>query len=500
LHGVCASGMMAMKSAYLQIKVGEKQNAVACASEFPSRLFKSSRFESQDAVYEDGRLPFDTEFLRWMLSDGAGAVLMQDKPPANGLGLKVEWLTLKSLANRYDVCMYAGANKSRLGDLGDGWLDYPDFQQAAQQGAINLKQDIRLLDNIVKVGVENFFELVDEGRFQPNDIDHVLCHYSSHYFLEKITQLLEKSGVMIPREKWFSSLYDKGNTGSSSIYIMLDDLCHSGRLKVGDKILCMVPESGRFIVSFMLLTVESLPNQQAETVPAPKAPALQLNESDALQQRLVRQLARVWVEFESELNRIPLIDKLNRGRFTLDDYKLLLVNQRQQVIEGARWIARAASSLTMEWFPLRSLFISHAGDEHRDYQMLERNYTDIGGVLDDIVSAPKNIGSEALSAWIFHRAEKENPLDLLGAMFIIEGLGSRMANRWGEMIMKQLRLKREQVSFLMYHGENDENHFERLESALKSGLLTAERVADIVKTAKVTARLYRLQLEEIGNY
>ena len=72
LHGVCASGIMAIKSAMLQILSGDKHHAVACASEFPSRLFKSTRFEAQRVVQEEG-LSFDTEFLRWMLSDGAGA-------------------------------------------------------------------------------------------------------------------------------------------------------------------------------------------------------------------------------------------------------------------------------------------------------------------------------------------------------------------------------------------------------------------------------------------
>src|SRR5258708_7004991 len=41
LHGVCASGVMAVKSAMLQILQGDKRHAVVCASEFPSRLFKS---------------------------------------------------------------------------------------------------------------------------------------------------------------------------------------------------------------------------------------------------------------------------------------------------------------------------------------------------------------------------------------------------------------------------------------------------------------------------
>src|SRR5262245_2483422 len=100
---------------------------------------------------------------------------------------------------------------------------------------------------------------------------------------------------------------------------------------------------------------------------------------------------------------------------------------------------------------------------------------------------------------MFHRASQENPFDLLGAMFIIEGLGARMARRWGSRIREQLELDEKQVSFLLYHGANDDNHFSKLDKAIRSGLLTEELANRIVKTAKVTARLYALQLEELGN-
>jgi len=157
---------------------------------------------------------------------------------------------------------------------------------------------------------------------------------------------------------------------------------------------------------------------------------------------------------------------------------LLLLNLRQQVVDGARWIARAASNLDAPGLPLRTLFLQHARDEHRDFELLERDYVSVGGRLEDIRAAEKNLGSEALSAWMFHRAGRENPLDLLGAMFVIEGLGSRLAHRWGTAIREQLGLHDDQVAFLLYHGRNDDSHLGKLEAALGSELVDeAVRVA-----------------------
>ena len=506
LGGVCASGVAALKNAYLQVRVGEKRNAVACASELPSRLFKASRYESY--LRPEETLSFDAEFLRWMLSDGAGAALLQPKPAARGLSLRVDWIDIRSYANENATCMYAGGVKRSDGTMGPGWLDYPTFDAAGDEGALFLRQDVRQLDALVRLGVDGFFRLVDEGRVVPAEIDHVACHYSSQFFRGRIFELMEKAGAPVPPERWFSNLATRGNVGSASVFVLLEELMASGRVLPGQQVFVMIPESGRFTVSYAKLSVVG-------DTPAPRSggrlaaavepvgpvgpPALTPKTSTPQTERLVRQLARVWIDFEARLHRVPIVAKLESGRFSLEDYKLLLLNLRQQVVEGARWIARAASQMDAERFPLRSLFITHAREEHRDFELLERNYVSVGGELAAIRGAEKNVGSEALSAWMFHRASQENPLDLLGAMFIIEGLGSQLAARWGGLIKEQLALTEDQVSFLLYHGGNDEKHLAKLEQALAEGSLDDRLVDRMVKTAKVTARLYLLQLEELGN-
>ena len=185
----------------------------------------------------------------------------------------------------------------------------------------------------------------------------------------------------------------------------------------------------------------------------------------------------VWFEFEDRLQRVPIVAKLYEGRFTLEDYRALLFNLRQQVIDGSRWIARAASSITPEYFPIRSAFIAHTSDEHRDFEMLERNYAAAGGNLDEIRSGRKNIGSEALSSYMLHRASQENPFELIGAMFIVEGFGKRGSRGSGdERIQGQLGLSNDAVSFFLYHSESDVEHFRRLDQAIGAGVLTEKLV------------------------
>lgn len=215
---------------------------------------------------------------------------------------------------------------------------------------------------------------------------------------------------------------------------------------------------------------------------------------------VMRGLMIAWSDFDTAIETVPLIDKLRRGKFREEDYKILLINHRQQVVEGARWIARAASSIDARYTDQRSVFLKHAVAEHQDFRMLEKHYVSMGGTLDDIRSAPKNIGTEALHAFMYHSATQTNPFDLLGAMFIIEGLGQKKAGVWGRKIQEQLQLADEQVSFFIYHAENDEDHMAHFVETLNSGILDEPGMGErIIKTAKIVGRLYRLQLEELGN-
>jgi hypothetical protein len=216
-------------------------------------------------------------------------------------------------------------------------------------------------------------------------------------------------------------------------------------------------------------------------------------------QHTTRDLLQVWLDFESALRKVPVIDRLERGRLRLDDYRRLLVNLRQQVVDGSRWIARAASNFGPEHEALRSMFLRHAVAEHKDYLMLEHDFVACGGDIAEIRGAPKNIGSEAFSAWMFQAASRPAPLALIGAMTIIEGLGARVAGDWALRIQEQLSLPDNAVTFLRHHGQSDPGHLDALAQAIELALGFGAHRAEIVRTARIVARLYRLQLEEIDN-
>lgn len=457
--GVCASSMAAFAGATRAIETGAHDRAVVVGSDFVSRSLRRGKSRSADV-----------EFLRWTLSDGAGAVVLENAPRPDGLSLRIDWFHLVSHAHERPVCMSAGGTPV----AGQTWLDRQEIDPAL----IQLRQDVSLLPDLFRTGVHEFARLIREGKFSPAQVDHLLCHYSAERFRGDIADLLRQADLMVDESKWFTNLHTRGNTGAASIFVMLEEAWHSGRFTEGDRVLLVVPESGRFSFAFAHLTcVTSTPVGNPAT------------------QWTMLELMRVWEDFERQVRRTPIVRRIEAGTTTIEDYRRLLVHLRQQVIEGGRWISRAASNFSLELFEFRSAAIKHAADEHRDYQMLERDFVAAGGSLEQIRGTRKNAGSEALSAFIFQQASQPDPVDLLGAMFLIEGLGNRLALGWARRLQEQLSLRDDQVSFLRYHGAADEEHIGELNHLLT--LINREQGERVVRTGEVVARLYALQLEEV---
>ncbi len=257
--GVCCSGMSALKYGYMAIRSGQVQKAICTGSERSSAMTKSDMFEQEVAHLEELEnnpiIAFDKDFLRWMLSDGAGAVLLENEPNGTGtISLKIEWIEGFSYAYEMEACMYAGGEKMEDGTL-KPWSDY-ESGEWNQKSVFAIKQDVKLLGaNILEKAADSLKKAYAKHNLDPNDIDYFLPHISSYFFKKGFYDEMKKSGIEIPLEKWFLNLEKVGNMGAASIYIMLEELMNSGDLKKGDRILLFVPESSRFSYIHTYLTV-----------------------------------------------------------------------------------------------------------------------------------------------------------------------------------------------------------------------------------------------------
>ncbi len=510
-HGICASGVGAWEAAAASVELGAHAHALVAAAEMPSRLFKRSRYAARGYDAD-----FDAHFLRWMLSDGAGALLLTSQPQAReGIRLRLRFIHQKSFSGDYPVCMQLGLSADRA----RSHLDYDSWHAAESDGALFLRQDIRLLPHLFDVGIHEYAGLARDGWIDPARIDHFLCHYSSEKFAPVVDELMHKAGLEIPREKWFSNLTTRGNTGAASIFVMLDEFVRTHTLQPGQQILCFIPESGRFTVAFALIEVEAADDagdagaSRAVPVASPArtmddeviAPPHDPDNAPEALRHLLAELAAIWHDYRSRAWRTPLVRKLRERRFTRADYLAWMRDWVPQVREGSKWMREGAASARAPYEALAGLIETHASDEQDDYEILFNDYRKSGGEVADLDALRRNPGGEALNSYLHALAARENPLGLLGAIYVIEGTGQRIIPALLPLIKTSLLHGRDPVPadafrFLEYHGANDKHHLLRWLRAIE---IVLQHDADgagaraIIDTARRTAQLYLMQFDHV---
>ncbi len=256
--GVCLTCLQALKISYLSVLAGISSKAVCSTSELASPTLLSKNYEEEyehcAQVGKDPYMAFEKDFLRFMLSDGASAVLLSDQKSETGLSLKIEWIEMTSYANELPTCMFMGAELREDGEL-ISWKQF-ESQELINRSVLTVKQDIRLLKpNIIKYWVDHIEHCLEKYHVNPAEINYVIPHVSSMFFYGKLAEEIDARNIDLGTQKWFTNLTEIGNIASASIFAALDDLCHSESLKVNDKILLLVPESGRFSYGTVLLTV-----------------------------------------------------------------------------------------------------------------------------------------------------------------------------------------------------------------------------------------------------
>lgn len=236
--GICSSGAQALVNAARAVKLGDADAAICVGVEQSSVGLKSKAFRTTydiPAILRDVKTSkwFMSVFLRFMLSDGAGAFLLEQQPREQSLSLKVNWTYSRSFANQAPLCMQL------------------------QSRPIVLRQDITILAKyMVPLSKKVLEDALCEQRETLDNYTVVLPHMSSYYFEPAVKKVIAKLSQNREVPYW-TNLRRAGNTGAASIFIMLDEYLKTQPVAVGDHILLFVPESGQFNYVLISLTVVS---------------------------------------------------------------------------------------------------------------------------------------------------------------------------------------------------------------------------------------------------
>lgn len=234
--GICTSAAAALVAASRAVRTGEHSAAICVGAEHASEVLKSSVIRPVDdrSAQSDVRRSqwFMSVFLRFMLSDGAGAFLMQNEPTKGSLCFQVDWTHSMSFAHEAPLCMKLQNSNSLL------------------------SQDVSILSRYLFPTGRAFVEAaLAKNNESLSAYRMVLPHLSSYFFRRKVERILEElsQDPKLPVPYW-TNLATAGNTGSASIYVMLDHFLREHTLNPGDRLLLFIPESGQFNFVMVSLT------------------------------------------------------------------------------------------------------------------------------------------------------------------------------------------------------------------------------------------------------
>lgn len=237
--GICTASAAALVAAIRSVQLGEHQSALCIGTEHASEVLKSTAIRPVDdrAEHADIRKSqwFMSVFLRFMLSDGAGACLLESEPRSEGLSLRVDWTHSLSFANEAPLCMKLD-NATHL---------------LSQDVSILTRYFYKLAGKFVAAALDQHQERLDSYRM-------VLPHMSSFFFRRKMEKMMQElSGNANRPVPYWTNLAAAGNTGAASIYVMLSQFLKECQLAAGDRLLLFIPESGQFNFVLVSLTAVS---------------------------------------------------------------------------------------------------------------------------------------------------------------------------------------------------------------------------------------------------
>lgn len=261
VSGICCIATHALEAAHLYLSSGRHSNAIVTTGERASAGMQAERYlkeypaRNENTRNSDCYQYFDAEFLRYMLSDGGGALYLTTQPRPDEHALRIDWIESISYSNVLPTCMYAGDIEPDTYSPSGSWITQP-LDIAASSGLLVLRQNTDILRQHAVSQLFSFIEsLVSRDILNFDNVDLIAAHLSSRFFVEEIARRAsELDPIKLPVDKFYTNMKDKGNMGSASPLILLHDVYSKRLLKPGQTGLLICPESGRFSYSICQFT------------------------------------------------------------------------------------------------------------------------------------------------------------------------------------------------------------------------------------------------------
>ncbi len=220
----CSAPYKALRFAASELGLGHCERALICASQYTSFLGRPPWSNPEQMTAHQGA-------LRWIVSDGAGALALERSQ--HGSELRV-WLESAGVDKRPGMELLFGAA-------------CPDFVSGHSRGAQHVVQESRyVLREGFVLAVTAFERMLKSLGTTAEAIDHFIPSVSAVEVAERLQAALQERYGLRP-EAWRMNLTRVGYLGGVTLFSVLDEMVRQGDIKSGDLVCSVAEESSKWM-------------------------------------------------------------------------------------------------------------------------------------------------------------------------------------------------------------------------------------------------------------
>ncbi|MGE5425420.1 MAG: ketoacyl-ACP synthase III family protein [Syntrophothermus sp.] len=238
IHANCTSAYKALLLGYDMIRNGRYKNALVISSGISSSELIAEYYNQQLLTKEE-------VFLRYFLSDGAAALLLQASPEKKN-GLFIENVYMESAG---------GKKPSAMGNKRPAYFMNPkeEFEKGYHHLAQLFQEELRsnFHDEDGSVFLKGLKRMIEKYPFDVKDVSFFQVNFPSKHITELVMD--ECSELGIQRETLYSKMSTMGYIGPPMALLCLDRIRKEEKLATGKLILSFVTEVSKFMQAGYLI-------------------------------------------------------------------------------------------------------------------------------------------------------------------------------------------------------------------------------------------------------
>jgi pyrroloquinoline quinone (PQQ) biosynthesis protein C len=184
-----------------------------------------------------------------------------------------------------------------------------------------------------------------------------------------------------------------------------------------------------------------------------------------------------------------IIQRTLNGDITGDRYLRFLTQAYHHVKHTVPLLMACGSRLTENSAFVQKAIAEYIEEEVGHEQWILNDIRVCGGDTNAVAVSTPNFETDVMVAYAYHQIDRKNPMAFFGMVHVLEGTSTILATKVAELIKTGLGLPQNAFSYLISHGDLDQDHVKFFEN-LMNQITNEEDQQAIIKATKTFYRLY----------